>query len=300
MATRIETFPLVRFPVPPRIRHLSAIVRLLPLLSIFLSAVSLASAQTSQQHVYGSASAAANSPTSVVAAFSKTSQTGALTLVPGSPFSDRLEGGLMAIDGQGKFLFVLNPTSNDISMFQIDQTSGALSEVPASPFAVPTDFGSGPPPSQPLSITAERSGKFLFVGYLFDSGSQGPSSVASLAINTSGPSPVLVTVQSILTNTGGSPIQLLTDSKGLHLYVGLGISSSGMLVGGAECIPSTPQPAICPSKVWLTVSSHLDVNMRSIPEIVFSLREAAARTSYKVALSHRWMGPRIHAHRSST
>jgi len=235
MATRIETFPLAHFPFPPRILHPSAIVRLLLLLSICLSVASLASAQTSgQQYVYGSASAAANSPTSVVAAFSKTSQTGALTPVPGSPFSDRLEGGLMVIDGQGKFLFVLNPVSDDISMFQIDQTSGVLSEVPASPFAVPPAFSSGSPPSNPLSIAAERSGKFLFVGYLFESGSQGPSSVASLAIDTSGPSPVLVTVESILTNTGGSPRKLLTDSKGLHLYVGLGVSSSGMLVGGAE------------------------------------------------------------------
>jgi hypothetical protein len=234
MATRIATFPLVRFPFPPRILHLSAIVRLLFLLSIFVSVVSLASAQTSQQYVYGSG--AANSPTSVVAAFSKTSQTGALTLVPGSPFNERLEGGLMAIDGQGKFLFVLNPTSNDISMFQIDQASGALSEVPASPFAVPPVSANSSQPTVPQSIIAERSGKFLFVGYLFGfGGSQGPSSVVSLAIDTSGTSPILLTVASVfLTNSGGSPIQLLTDSKGLHLYVGLGISSSGILVGGAE------------------------------------------------------------------
>jgi len=141
----------------------------------------------------------------------------------------------MAIDGQGKFLFVLNPASNDISMFQIDQVSGALSEVPASPFAVSPISPNSPPPSQPLSIAVERSGKFLFVGYLFGfGGSQGPSSVASLAIDTSGLSPVLLTVESILTSSGGSPIQLLTDSKGLHLYVGLGMSTSGMPLGGAE------------------------------------------------------------------
>lgn len=234
MATRIESFPFRRFPFLPRIQCRSAIVLLPLLLSVCFTVASLASAQSSQQYVYGSGSAASNSPTSVVAAFSKTSQTGALTLVPGSPFSNRLEGGLMAIDGQGKFLFVLNPTSDDISMFQIDPASGALSEVPGSPFAVPPAFSSGSPPSNPLSITAERSGKFLFVGYLFQSGNQGPSSVASLAIDTSGPSPVLVTIENILTNTSGSPRQLLTDSKGLHLYVGLGVSSSGMLVGGAE------------------------------------------------------------------
>jgi 6-phosphogluconolactonase (cycloisomerase 2 family) len=207
---------------------------LLLALSVFLGARSPASAQTSQQYIYSSA-AAPNSPTSVVSGFNKASQTGALNLVPSSPFNERLEGGLMAIDGQGKFLFVLNPTSDDISMFQIDQASGALSEVSGSPFSVPTISPNTPAPSQPLSIAAEQSGKFLFVGYFFAfGGNQGPSSVASLAIDTSGSSPVLRPVESILTTSGGAPIQLLTDSKGLRLYVGLGISTSGMLVGGAE------------------------------------------------------------------
>jgi hypothetical protein len=56
----------------------------------------------------------------------------------------------MAIDGQGKFLFVLDPTSDDISMFQIDPASGALSEVPGSPFAVPALDPTLFPPCHPL------------------------------------------------------------------------------------------------------------------------------------------------------
>jgi 6-phosphogluconolactonase (cycloisomerase 2 family) len=209
-------------------------MRLFLALSVFLSAVLPASAQTStQQYVYASVPATSN-PSSV-SGFSKTSSTGALNLVSGSPFNERLEGGLMAIDGQGKFLFVLNAASDDFSMFQIDQASGALSEVPGSPFSVLTMSPNTPAPSQPLSIAAEISGKFLFVGYFFAfGGNQGPSSVASLAIDTSGVSPVLRPIESTLTNSGGAPIQLLTDPKGLHLYVGLGISTSGMLVGGAE------------------------------------------------------------------
>ena len=162
MAPRSELFPLARPPLPPGTSHRSALVRLSVLLTISLSAISPASGQTStQQYVYASTS---GSPSSGVSGFSKASPTGALSLVPNSPFNERLEGGLMAIDGQGKFLFVLNATSNDISMFQIDQATGSLSEVPGSPFAAPPVLPVWFPPSQPLSIAAERSGHFLFIG----------------------------------------------------------------------------------------------------------------------------------------
>lgn len=199
--------------------------------SFFLIAVSLASAQSpTQQNVYLSLPGAPPAmPSSLISGFSTTGQTGTLAAVPGSPFNDRLEGGLVSIDGQGKFLFVLNPTSNNISMFQIDQASGAISEVPTSPFAVPP-VGSNAAPSQPISIAAESSGKFLFVGY-FNGGFPGDSAIVSLAITTSGSSPVLVPIvsQDIL----AAPIQLLTDPKGQHLYVGLSQGPNGAVNGGA-------------------------------------------------------------------
>ena len=191
--------------------------------------------QTTQQYVYLSVP---GSPSSV-SAFSKTSQAGALSSVPNSPFNERLEGGLVAIDGQGKFLFVLNPQSNDISMFQIDQASGAISEVPGSPFAVPPTINPNMAPSQPISIAAQSSGKLLFVGY-FSGDLQGQSSVASLSIDTSGATPALLTVQSIETATGGAPVQLLTDPKGLHLYVALSHGQNGLSDGGAEVYSIDP------------------------------------------------------------
>lgn len=200
--------------------------------SLFLTSAFSALAQSSTQHyVYlslpGSPPAA---PSSLISGFNTTGSTGTLATIPGSPFSDRLEGGLVAIDGQGKFLFVLNPTSNNISMFQIDQASGAITEVPTSPFAVPP-VASNPAPSQPISITAESSGQFLFVGY-FNGSFLGDSAIASLAINTSGSSPALVPIESqeIL---AAAPIQLLTDPKGQHLYVGLSQGPTGAANGGA-------------------------------------------------------------------
>ena len=199
--------------------------------SFFLIAVSLASAQSStQQTVYLSLPGSPPAiPSSLISGFSTTGQTGALNAIPGSPFNDRLEGGLVAIDGQGKFLFVLNPTSNNISMFQIDQASGGIAEVPTSPFAVPA-VGSNAAPSQPISIAAESSGKFLFVGY-FNGSFSGDSAIVSLAISTSGSSPVLVPIES--QDIPAAPIQLLADPKGQHLYVGLSQGPNGAVNGGA-------------------------------------------------------------------
>jgi 6-phosphogluconolactonase (cycloisomerase 2 family) len=232
MANQSETFPLA-----PSLLRLGFLPRwgaaqFLILLSTFLSLASAASAQSpQQQYVYGSAPLSSTS--SVISGFGKNGQTGALSLVQGSPFDVPLEGGLMAIDGQGKFLFVLNPKSNDISMFQIDEASGALSKVSGSPFAVPPTLNPTMAPSQALSIATEPSGKFLFVGY-FAGDFQGFSAVVSLAIDSSGASPVLLTQQSIPTNSGGAPVQLLTDPKGLRLYVGLSHGQNNLQVGGAE------------------------------------------------------------------
>ena len=232
MATSTEFSSLSLSISHDRIQLCSKGLQILFVLSILWGIVATADAQTPpQQYVYGSQPSTSTS--SVVTGFSKASQTGALSALPGSPFNERFEGGLIAIDGQGKFLFVLNPKSNDISMFQINQASGALSEVPASPFQVPPTINPNLAPSQPISIATEKSGKFLFVGYYLGD-IQGLSAVVSLAIDTSGPNPVLLAKHSIQTNSGGAPAQLLTDPKGLRLYVGLSRGQNNVQVGGAE------------------------------------------------------------------
>jgi len=62
--------------------------------------------------------------------------TGALTAVPGSPFSDGelpLRG---VVDSQSKFLFVADQAPDKISVFSIDPNTGALTAVTGSPFPV--------------------------------------------------------------------------------------------------------------------------------------------------------------------
>lgn len=176
-------------------------------------------AQTAtQQRVYGSASVTTS--TSVLPGYAKDSTTGALTSLGGTPFADKLEGGLVAIDGQGKFLFVLNAVSNSISMYQIDGSNGALSEVPSSPFAAGPTVNPNMAPSHPISLATEISGKFLYVGY-----ANGDSSTTSALIPFSIDATnlkIVLTPQLSLDFGNGVPVQMLTDPKGLRLYVGMG------------------------------------------------------------------------------
>jgi 6-phosphogluconolactonase (cycloisomerase 2 family) len=120
-------------------------------------------AQTSQS-VYASVpvtETGASTTTSQVVSFTKSSAA-SLSLI-GAPAPSALEGGPMAIDSQGLFLFVLNPTSGLISMYQINQTPG-LTEVPGSPFAASTG-GVGLDSGIPVCIATEKSGHFLYVGF---------------------------------------------------------------------------------------------------------------------------------------
>ncbi|HSC45180.1 MAG TPA: choice-of-anchor D domain-containing protein [Candidatus Acidoferrum sp.] len=195
------------------------------MISAFVCAFVVPRAQaqsSSQERVYGAASS--TTTTAVLPAYSKDSSSGALSLLPGAPFPDRLEGGLVAIDGQGKFLFVLNPVSDNIAMFQIDGSTGALSEVPNSPFAAGPTVNPNLAPSLPVSIAAEKSGNFLYVGYA-NGDSTTTSALVPFAIDAA-KLRLTLTPQLSLDFGNGAPVQMQADAKGLHLYVGLGPGGS--------------------------------------------------------------------------
>src|SRR5579859_3275404 len=150
-----------RIRIAPRFCFCACAIVFLAFAQLALS--NLCAQTATQQRVYGSASVTTS--TSVLPGYAKDSTTGALTALAGTPFADRLEGGLLAIDGQGRFLFVLNPVSDSISMFQIDSSTGALTEVPGSPFAAGPTVNPNLAPSDPISLATEVSGNFLYVGY---------------------------------------------------------------------------------------------------------------------------------------
>jgi 6-phosphogluconolactonase len=84
--------------------------------------------------------------------------TGALAVLPGSPFSTGNLPGQIAIDPAGKFLYVPNGEDGTISAFTIDPASGALSPISGSPFSVlPSIPAAGP------SIAIDPSGQFLYI-----------------------------------------------------------------------------------------------------------------------------------------
>ena len=60
---------------------------------------------------------------------------GGLTTITGSPFPAGNSSFALAADPGGKFLYVANYFSGDISEFSINQTTGALSPLPTSPVA---------------------------------------------------------------------------------------------------------------------------------------------------------------------
>jgi hypothetical protein len=107
--------------------------------------------------IHGNLLFASNNQSSNVSVFSINPGTGALTLVPGSPFATlggHGDDGLpLAISHNGKFLFASNTGSGTITVFNI-LGNGALSRVTGSPFLV----------GSPISLTITPDNQFVIGG----------------------------------------------------------------------------------------------------------------------------------------
>ena len=201
---------------------------LLPLLGM----ASVGICQTPQQHVYAAGTPTNNSSAAVISGFDKNSTSGSLTAIPSSPFSSHAAAP-MAVDGQGKFLFVAGPAS--IAMYAIDAASGALTEVPRSPISYIPTVNPNQAPSNPLSIATEPTGQFVYVGFQNGDYQTYPniqSSITPYVIDTSNPgSPTLDLGFQGTLDFDAQPVNLFVEPAGRHLYVargtGGGISYAG-------------------------------------------------------------------------
>jgi hypothetical protein len=200
-------------------------------------AATLTAQSSSQQYVYANVPSTPPAP-AAIPAFAKSGQTGALSPVLGSPFPDRLEGGRMAVDALGRFLFVLNPTANSISMFQIDSSTGALTEVPTSPFAAGKTINRNQAPSLPVSLATEKSGKYLYVGYTGGNFSNS-SAITPFAIDTANLQ--LTLTDQLSFDVSFNPLQMFSDPRGLFLYILQGLNPfTEAQNGGANVYSITP------------------------------------------------------------
>jgi 6-phosphogluconolactonase (cycloisomerase 2 family) len=122
-----------------------------------------------------------------VAAFSINAATGALTLVPGSPYPVTNDAASLTVAPSGKFVYVVSGsgTSDDnLSVFKINTTTGALTLVDSA-------FSAGLNPS---SVTLDSEGNILYVTNLGDFGTPEPNSneVWTYSLNSSTGVPTLL------------------------------------------------------------------------------------------------------------
>jgi 6-phosphogluconolactonase (cycloisomerase 2 family) len=195
--------------------------RFSPALLFFLTLATRSSAQSqTQQYIYANLPGSSET-SSTVSALTKDGQTGGLSPVAGSPFPDHLEGGRLAVDALGRFLFVLNPNTNGISMFQINSSNGALTEVIGSPFFAGKTINPNQAPSQPISLATEKSGKYLYVGYT-GGNVQNFCAITPFAIDAENLRLTLTDQLSLDVNF--NPVQMFSDPRGLFLYVANGMN----------------------------------------------------------------------------
>lgn len=194
-----------------------------------------------------------------IGGFAINQQTGALSLVPGSPvvFSQD-NNNFMAIDGTGHFLFEPNGagsggSSTAFDVYSIDQNTGALTK---------TSSTSNTPPVGRFSI-ASTDGHFVF--------NAGNGLVAAYSMNSQ--TGQLTAVPGTPTSTGGSAGPMAITSDGHFLYVAnetegtlsiFAVSTTGTLApvaGSPFTIDNGAQfLALTPNGEFLYVAFHTQSN----------------------------------------
>lgn len=154
-------------------------------------------------------------PTGTVHSYSVNSSSGALTEVPGSPFNAGLTPIQLAVDPSGRFVYVANSQSDDITAFSVDASTGTLTPLPGSPFPI----GTQPSGQQPIALAIDPTGRFLYVSTDTNIGGEVPDyNVYEYTIDS---------LAGVLTAAAGSPVvqgicvgSMSFDPGGNYAYVG--------------------------------------------------------------------------------
>jgi 6-phosphogluconolactonase len=138
----------------------------------------------------------------IVAGFAFSS-TGALSAMPGSPFTVGTAPAFVIVDPQAKFLYVADPPGNRIFGFSIDANTGVPTAISGSPFAAGT---------KPVSLAMDSTGAILAAA------NQGSNNVSAYSVNSGSGS--LTPVSGSPFATGTAPVFVTVDFTNKFVYVG--------------------------------------------------------------------------------
>jgi 6-phosphogluconolactonase (cycloisomerase 2 family) len=141
-----------------------------------------------------------------VRAYSVNPDTGALTVIGGSPFASPQSPAALDVDATGKFLYVANTQSNQLTTYSINSSDGSLSQIAgspnntgASPNVVMTDED-----TTPVSL----SSKFVYV-------TDPAGSVRTFNIGADG----TLSAGTVPTAAATAPLGITLDPQGRFAYV---------------------------------------------------------------------------------
>ena len=173
---------------------------------------------------------AANVGSNNVSAYTINSSTGALTEISGSPFPAGSGPDAVAVDPSGRFVYVTNGRSMNISAFTINASTGALTAISGSPFAA------GGAKTEPISVTVDPSGQFVYVTSTSTVGGSG--NISASTINASTGALTAVTGSPFATGVN-YPGSLAVDPSGRFAYVGNEIMIDSAYVMSSFAIDAT-------------------------------------------------------------
>jgi 6-phosphogluconolactonase (cycloisomerase 2 family) len=270
------------------------------LLGITLSALCIPLAAQSTQPIFVFvANGSTSSNQGLLSVFEGDPTTGALSVVPGSPFQVGSDAEGVAVDPTGRFVYVLDNVSNSVWGYSVDPTTGAPTLLPGAPLALPTGFNG----ASASSIAIDPTGRFMYVGgeirtanvitymaaYSLDPTTGIPTTISgspltfndtadtsALTIDQSGTfiyAPYYVTSYSINFETGVPSLIAynLDDPSGMPVAVD---PLGGLAAEGNSTVSIDPNLWICKSSLHALAESNLrwDIRVRSVRPVPFCPR----------------------------
>jgi len=196
--------------------------------------------------------------------------TGALTPVPGSPFTSGVGTMSLAIDSEGMFLFAANNGSSDISAWAI-QDDGSLVTVPGSPFSTGSQSG-------PVSIvtSVDQQCCYVYVAHSLGLNNTGQLSAFAYHSDTGVLSPApgspytlpnAYTPSSVAVNPSGELVFLAASGTSNITTMDI---AGGILGGGLSERPGSPTPAgNAPCQIY---QPRLSLSLFAVSSLSYELR----------------------------